>query len=88
MRFLSALFWIIVVVLVTYLATENWRDVTINLWGDLQADIKIPILLAVLWLLGFVPAWIFYRARLWRLKREAAAPVRSVPPPVPEEEFE
>ena len=69
MRFLNLLFWLVVVALATSLAIENWRDVTINLWGNLQADIKIPVLLALVLLLGWLPAYIFYRTRLWRLRR-------------------
>jgi hypothetical protein len=72
MRFLTSLFWVVIAVLATTLAVENWRDVTVNLWGDLQADIKIPVLFALWFLIGFVPAYVLYRARLWRLWREGA----------------
>jgi uncharacterized membrane protein YciS (DUF1049 family) len=73
MRFLNLLFWLVVVALATALGIENWRDVTINLWGDLQADIKIPVLLALTLLLGWLSAYLVYRARLWRLRRSDAA---------------
>jgi hypothetical protein len=87
MRFLNLLFWLVVVALATSLAIENWRDVTINLWGNLQADIKIPVLLALMLLLGWLPAHVFYRARLWRLRRSEVA--RAAVPAAPsEEEFE
>lgn len=72
MRFLNLLFWLVIAALATSLAIENWRDVTVNLWGDLQADIKIPVLLAFMFLLGWLPAYIVYRTRLWRLRRTAA----------------
>ena len=81
MRFLNLLFWLVVVALATSLAIENWRDVTINLWGDLQADIKIPVLLVFMLLLGWAPAYITSRTRLWRLRRgevaKASAPAVS-----------
>jgi hypothetical protein len=70
MRFLTSLFWVVVAVLATTLAVENWRDVTINLWGDLQADIKIPVLFALWFVIGFLPAYILYRTKLWRLRRQ------------------
>ena len=73
MRFLNLLFWLILVALAASLAVENWRDVTINLWGDLQADIKIPVLLGLTLLLGWLPAYIAYRTRLWRLRRGEVA---------------
>lgn len=67
MRFLKTLFWIVVAVLVTYFAAQNWRDVTIDLWGNLQADVKIPVLLLIVFLIGFLPTWFVFRARIWRI---------------------
>lgn len=74
MRFLKTLFWIVVAVLVTLFAARNWRDVTIDLWGNLQADVKIPVLLAIVFLLGWLPTMLIYRARLWRVNNRVAAP--------------
>lgn len=73
MRFLNLLFWLVIVALATSLAVENWRDVTIDLWGNLQADIKIPVLLAFMFLIGWLPAYILHRTRLWQWRRSAAA---------------
>ena len=87
MRFLNLLFWLVVVALATSLAIETWRDVTINLWGNLQADIKIPVLLALVLLLGWLPAYIVYRTRLWRLRRGEVARA-AVAAASNEEEFE
>lgn len=81
MRFLKTLFWIVVAVLVTLFAARNWRDVTIDLWGNLQADVKIPVLLLLLFLIGWLPTLLVYRARLWRAQnRVATPPLRSASP--------
>jgi lipopolysaccharide assembly protein A len=69
MQFLNTLFWVLVAVIVALFASRNWGDVTLNLWGDIQADIKIPLLLALMFLLGFLPPWLMMRARIWTLKR-------------------
>ena len=45
MQFLKTLFWVIIAVFVAILASRNWHDVTLNLWGDIQADIKVPVLI-------------------------------------------
>ena len=79
LRFLTTLFWIVIAVLVTLFAARNWRDVTIDLWGNLQADIKIPILLAIFFLIGLVPTWLVFRARLWRVSNRVVMP-RDLPP--------
>lgn len=73
MKFLKTLLWVVIIALAAGLAARNWRDVTIDLWGDLQADIKIPVLLTIMFALGFLPAWAGYRARHWRLSRRATA---------------
>ena len=85
MRFLKTLFWIIVAALVTLFAARNWRDVTIDLWSNLQADIKLPILLAVVFILGLFPTWLVFRAKLWRATNRANVAQRELAPVVREE---
>ena len=69
MQFLKTLFWVLVAVIVVLFATRNWASVTLSLWGDIQADIKIPILLLIFFLLGFLPTWLIMRAKLWACRR-------------------
>jgi lipopolysaccharide assembly protein A len=73
MRFLSTLFWVLVAVIVALFARANWTDVTLNLWGDIQADIKLPLLLLIVFLLGFLPTWLLHRVRLWSHRRRIEA---------------
>lgn len=77
MRFLKTLFWIVVAVLVTLFAARNWRDVTISLWGNLEADVKIPVLLVAVFLIGLVPTILVYRAKIWRLNNRVSAAQRN-----------
>ena len=78
MKFLKTLLWVIIAALAIALAVRNWRGVTIGLWGDLQADIKIPVLMLVLFLLGFLSAWLTHSARYRRLSRRIApTPMRA-----------
>lgn len=69
MQFLKTLFWVAIAVLLFYFGTRNWHSVTLNLWGDIQADVKVPVLLIVMFLIGFIPAWMVLRARVWQLRR-------------------
>ncbi|HEY0148831.1 MAG TPA: hypothetical protein VGB70_07480 [Allosphingosinicella sp.] len=99
MQFLKILFWIVLTVLVVLFADANWRSVEVRLWGGLIADVKLPILVLLVFLLGFLPTVAVYRAKMWALRRRvevgernAAAPVAVpaspvvTPPPVPEGE--
>ena len=87
MNFLKTLFWVVVAVSLAIFATRNWNDVTVSLWGSLQADVKLPIMLLLTFLVGFLPPYLLLRGRIWRLRRKLALAERPVvtpasPPPV------
>lgn len=77
MQFLKTLFWVLIAVLVALFSTRNWFDVTVNLWGDIQADIKLPILLLLAFLIGFAPTWSLMRTRIWSHRRRMEAMERN-----------
>lgn len=93
MQFLKTLFWVLIAVFLALLGNRNWFDVTLNLWGDLQADIKVPVLLLLVFLLGFLPPFLILRARMWSLRRRLEVrerepeplPATNSPPPAAEE---
>lgn len=83
MQFLKTLFWIVIAVSLAIFASHNWTDVTLNLWGNLQADIKVPVLLGVMFLIGFLPTYFLMRGRLWAMQRRlilAERPLVEAPP--------
>ena len=73
MQFLKTLFWVAVAVLLVLFATANWHSATIRLWGGLEADVKVPVLVLFSFLVGFLPMLVIHRARLWNLKRRLEA---------------
>ena len=73
MQFLKTLFWVLLAVFIALFASRNWFDVTLNLWGDIQVDIKAPVMMAIMFLLGFLPIFLLHRARLWTLRRRLEA---------------
>ena len=83
MNFLRTLFWVVVAVSLAIFANRNWGDVTVNLWGNLQADIKLPILMLVVFLIGFLPPYFILRGKLWNLRRRLAIAERPPVPPAP-----
>ena len=70
MQFLKTLLWIVVAVSLAILASQNWNDVSISLWGNLQVDMKLPVLLLLVFLLGFLPIYFIMRGRMWSLRRK------------------
>jgi uncharacterized integral membrane protein len=89
MQFLKTLFWVLIAVLVALFARANWTPVTLNLWNDIQADTKLPVLLLIAFLLGMLPTWLILRARIWSLRRRIEAMERnrvtSLPPAAEDE---
>jgi putative membrane protein len=73
MQFLKTLFWVALAVILVLFATVNWSAVTINLWGGLQADVKLPVLIVASFLAGFLPMLAVHRARIWTMRRRLEA---------------
>jgi len=86
MAFLRTLFWIAITVVVVVFSVNNWVPVTINLFGDLQADVKLPVLLLIVFLIGFVPLYVWMSALRWRDARRNLmtnrANITNILPPV------
>jgi lipopolysaccharide assembly protein A len=88
MQFLRTTFWVAIAVILAIVASENWRDVTLDLWGNIQLDIKIPVLLGLIFLVGFLPPFLIMRARLWQLRRrlESLERAHAAPAAIPADE--
>ncbi len=80
MHFLKTLFWMAFAFSLAIFATRNWRDVTVDLWGPFAADIKLPLLIGSMLLLGWLPTWLIGRSRLWHVKRRLMLLERPVTP--------
>ena len=58
MQFLKTVFWVLIAVLVVLFAVRNWTPVTLNLWTDIQAETKLPMLVFVGFVIGWLPTWL------------------------------
>lgn len=83
MNFLRTLFWVVLAVSLAIFSTRNWSNVTLNLWGSIQADVKLPFLLLLMFLIGFLPTYLYMRGRVWSLKRKLALAERPTVQPIP-----
>ncbi|SNS41182.1 Protein of unknown function [Sphingomonas laterariae] len=78
MQFLRTLFWVVVAVVAVIFATRNWNTVTINLWGGLRADVKLPLLIFGAFFVGLVPLWVLHRTTRWTLRRRLDSAERAL----------
>ncbi len=89
MQFLKTLFWVILAVVAVIFSLRNWSPVPINLWAGMTADVKLPVLMVLGVLIGFLPTYAVHRTKLWRLNRridnlERNALLAGTPPPAAE----
>lgn len=78
MQFLKALFWFLILGLITAFAVTNWHPVEIQLWSNLVADVNLPFLLFLMFLVGFLPMLLLYHTVRWRSRQRIAMLERTV----------
>lgn len=79
MRFLKVLFWLLLGGLVAAFVIYNGDErVSIRLWGGLIADISLPLLLILVFLLGLLPSLVAYQTMRWRTRQRIAALERAL----------
>ena len=78
MQFLKILFWCLLAFVAAVFTISNWNAVQIQLWGGLIADVNLPLLLLVTFLIGFVPTMLYNHAIRWRLRQRLATCEREL----------
>jgi lipopolysaccharide assembly protein A len=70
MQFLKTLLWVTLIIAMILFAINNWVPVSVKLWGGMLLDTKLPMLVIVSFIAGYLPLYLIYRATSWRLKRK------------------
>ena len=69
MQFLKTLLWVIVAVAFVIFGTENWNPLRIHLFGGVVLDTKLPAIILIVFIIGFLPLYIYHKAVTWRLRK-------------------
>jgi uncharacterized integral membrane protein len=83
MQFLRTAFWVVLAIIIMIFSFANWTPVTINLWGGLQLETKLPILVIVAFLAGSLPFWALHKATRWRMRRKLDNAERALAAAIP-----
>ena len=78
MEFLKALFWFLILGVITAFAVTNWHPVEIQLWSGLVADVNLPVLILIAFLAGLLPMMLLYHAYRWRTRQRIAMLERTL----------
>ncbi len=78
MQFLKLLFWCLLAFFLAVFTNGNWTVVSIRLWNGLVADVKLPLLLLITFLLGFLPMLFWHQVQSWRSRQRTATNERAL----------
>ena len=83
MQVIRTIIWVLILVGVLLFSFFNWREVEVTIWDNLVLETKVPALVIISFLLGFLPIWLYARGVIWSLNRkirslEIAAKASSV----------
>jgi len=83
MQIIRTIIWVLILVGVLLFSFFNWTDVEVTIWDNLVLETKVPALVIISFLLGFLPTWLYARGVIWSLNRkirslEIAAKASSV----------
>lgn len=78
MQFLKILFWALLAFAAALFTFGNWKWVPIALFGNLVAEVNLPVLLLVTFMIGFLPTLLYQRALRWRLRQRLTAAERTI----------
>ena len=83
MQVIRTIIWVLILFGVLLFSFFNWNPVEVMIWDNLVLETKVPALVIISFLLGFLPTWLISRGVIWSLNRkirslEIAAKASSV----------
>lgn len=73
MHIMRTVVWVLLIVILLLFSLNNWYPVEVKIWDGLLLETRIPVLVAVSFLLGLGPMWLLSKAGHWRLTRRINA---------------
>jgi len=83
MQVIRTIIWVLILFGVLLFSFFNWNPVEVTIWDNLVVETKVPALVIISFLIGFLPVWLYSRGVIWSLNRkirslEIAAKASSV----------
>lgn len=74
MQIVRTIIWVLLLVALLVFSIANWAPiVTVRIWEGLVVDTRIPAIVVVSFLIGFLPTWLYHQTSKWQLKRRIHA---------------
>lgn len=72
MQIVRTAIWVLLLVALLLFSVFNWNPVEVRIWEGIVLETKIPAIVIVSFLIGFLPTWLYHRGTMWRAHRKIA----------------
>lgn len=73
MHIVRTIVWILLLVALGIFSWANWDPrITVYIWQGIVVDTRLPAIVILAFLLGFVPIWLLHRTSKWQSRRRIA----------------
>jgi len=73
MQIIRTIVWVVLLVALLLFSVNNWNTVAVKIWEDLVWETKLPVVVVISFLLGWLPTWLISLAGKWRLRRRISS---------------
>ncbi|WP_228243687.1 DUF1049 domain-containing protein [Porphyrobacter sp. GA68] len=82
MLVLRTAIWVLIFIGLFLFSWANWQPgISVRIWSNMVVDTRLPAVVAISFLLGFVPMWLVHRGAIWRWQRRVRH-LESLQPPI------
>lgn len=78
MGILRTIIWVVLTAVLMIFSITNWNVVSLKLWPGQFVETKLPMVVLISFLIGFLPTWFALRATRWSLKRRLDSSERQL----------
>ena len=78
MRFLGLLVVLALALALAWFSAQNWEPVTLSLWAPYELVIRLPVLMVICVLVGWLPTAAVGSLNAWQLRRRLARTEREL----------
>ncbi|MFC3173442.1 DUF1049 domain-containing protein [Novosphingobium bradum] len=80
MRIVRTITWVVLIIALILFSLNNWATavtaegkIVVKIWEGLLWETRLPFLVVIAFLVGWLPTWLVHIAGRWRLKRRISA---------------
>jgi len=73
MKIVRTIVWVLLLVALVIFSAMNWKQIDVKIWEGLLIGTKLPAVVVISFLIGWVPMWLLHRASRWNYERHIAS---------------